>query len=947
MGRADAAQSACPLQVWGLFVISLQPLRGGAGAAAYYLQREAGCDHQHERSGVDYYVNDREELGRWVGQGAAALGLTGPLSRDRGGPVLAELLDGRLGSELLARPVWRMRDPSGGEPVRVDVRRAGYDVTFSAPKSVSVLLALGSDEIAAQVRQAHQAALTDALALLEQLAARAARGHQGKEGRAPRIATTGLIAAAFDHSTSRALDPQLHTHAVLVNLVRGVDGRWSALDSRTLYLQATTASHLYQHRLRAELTARLGVGWEPIERGISEIRGIPLDVRKAFSQRKAQIDAALDTRPAPADPEQPVRRRGVRGRGLRKRRRHAAARVACLATRPAKAHEPENALRRSWRERAAAAGFGPDQLSRLLAQPSPPPAHVDVDRLAAQVLGEHGVTREASTFDQGTVLREICQQLPAGAQVSSRQILHLTRQLIRTGQVIPVVSGDAPAFTTAELLQTEQDALDLARRRSADPQAVVSAAQAATAAARSGLRPDQQAMAFALLTSGRPVDVVTGPAGSGKTAALRIAAAQWSHDHRIAGTAVAALTAQGLQEATGAPAVSLARLLHHPDRHLPSGGVLIVDEAGMIGTRSLHNLLQLAADRDCKLVLVGDPAQLPELQAGGLFKALTEESTALHIGGHHRQRDGWEQQALSDLRAGRIAEALDSYEQHHRLHTGPDASRVQQQLVEDYLQARAQQADPWQVAVLASRRSDVTQLNGAIRQRLRDAGLLGRHVLTVTTDEGEERDYRLGDQVLITRNDHSRQLLNGTTGTVTALGRDDLVVRTRDGQEHRLSLGWLRQGRLDHAYALTLHKAQGRTVHTALLLADAGLGHEAGYVGLSRGTHANHLYLHPDSPLQDLDGCTAHARHEPASRPPRERLLQRHDAHRIALQQLQRASDARERRSASRTSRTGPTGQRPRKANGPGVARPVSTDCFRPHQSARLTCCRSPAARRR
>jgi conjugative relaxase-like TrwC/TraI family protein len=812
-------------------VISVAALTGGRGAAGYYLQRDAGCEHEHPHDGLGYYVSAHEPAGHWLGHGAAALGLTGALG-PAGEAVLRDLLDGRLGGDQLVGPVWR-HDETGS---RVDARRCGFDVTLSAPKSVSVLMGLGSPQIAEQVRAAHHAALTEAVGLLETLAARAARGHQGDGQRAPRIATSGVIGAAFEHHTSRAGDPQLHTHVLLLNLTCGVDGRWSALDSRTLHRQATTASHLYQHLLRAELTRRLGVGWTPVERGIGEIDGIPAGLRRVFSTRRRQIEQHLTehTPAALAKPDGPARPRG--------RAAQLAARAACLLTRPAKQHQPEVSLRACWARTAQQTGFGTADLNSLLARRRAP-EQLDVPGLISRVLGPNGVTRERSSFDQGALVREICTQLPAGADVSAAQVLRLAARLVRHEQVLPVLNGDGPAFTTTELLRTEQHALDLVTRRHRAPATVVPIPAAARAAARSGLRPDQQQLVLALLTSGRGIEVVTGPAGSGKTAALRIATVQWQQiGLPVAGTAVAALTAQGLQDATGASAVSLARLLHHPDQHLPTGGVLLVDEAGMIGTRTLTQLLELTAQCDCKLVLVGDPAQLPELEAGGLFAALAQRPEALHLQGHHRQREAWEREALAALRAGQTVRALDSYDQHGRLHTRTTREDLLQTLAADYVAARSTSNDPWEVLVVAARRGDVRELNNRIRTQLQHSGALGSHSLGVETDDGP-RDYRVGDQVVVTRNDHRRDLLNGTPATITALTSEGLQLRTREGRDVAVERHWLESGQLDHGYATTLHKAQGRTVRTALLLADSSLGAEAGYVGLSRGTHANHMYL--------------------------------------------------------------------------------------------------------
>jgi conjugative relaxase-like TrwC/TraI family protein len=860
-------------------VLSVQPLAGGGGAAGYYLQREAGCEHELEvdpgRDGLGYYVNEHDGPGRWLGGGAATLGLSGPLGAD-GAEVLRGLLDGRFGGEQLARPVLRHADGRTS-----DVRRCGFDLTFSAPKSVSVLWALADTDVAEQVRQAHAAAVQDALGLVEHLAARAARGHQGDGQRAPRIETSGVIAAGFEHQTSRAADPQLHTHVLLINLAQGVDGRWSALDSRTLHRQATTASHLYQHRLRAELTRRLGVGWTEVERGIAEVDGIPLSVRRAFSTRRRQIEQHLEQRgPQPA----------ADGPARRGRAGQLAARVACLATRPAKRHEQPAGQRHRWRATADRLGFTADDVRAVLTRRHDP-GQVDVAALTRDVLGARGVTREQSTFDQGTVVREICAQLPAGADVSADQVRQLAAHLVRSDDVLAVVSPDGPAFTTTEQVRTEQHALQLVAVRADEHTALVPAGQAAAVAARSGLRPDQQRLVFALLSSGRGVDVVTGPAGSGKTAALGQAAHTWlQHGVPVAGTAVAALTAHGLQEATGAPSVSLARLLHRPDQHLPAGGVLLVDEAGMIGTRTLTALLEHAAARQCKVVLVGDPAQLPELEAGGLFAALAQQPTALHLTGHHRQREAWEQQALAALRAGRTDEALDALDRHGRVHADPDRTHLLSRLVADYSQARQGARDPWDIVVLASRRSDVQHLNALIRDRLRADGRLGPDRLTVDTDDGSV-GYAVGDQVLVTRNDHQRGLLNGTTAVVTAADSRGLRLATRDGRNVHVDRTWLSAAQLDHGYAMTLHKAQGRTVHTALLLADTGLTAEAGYVGLSRGTHANQLYLDASPRPRDEQTCQpAPAWTRPAVDPRRARddLLRQRRRHQLAMHQIRR-----------------------------------------------------------
>jgi conjugative relaxase-like TrwC/TraI family protein len=775
-------------RIGGRAVISVATLRGGA-VAGYYVGAQ-GCEHAVVQQltasraldpaglpGMDvgYYVNGRDLPGRWVGGGAHALGLRGGLD-DRDGAVLRELLEGRHDGQPLVGPVWR-RDDAG---VRVDVRRAGFDVTFSAPKSVSTVLALADPQTAGQVMAAHEQAATEALGLLERLAARAARGHQGDGQRAPRITTSGFVGAAFTHTTSRALDPQLHTHVVIANLAQGSDGRWSALDSRTLHREATTASYLYQHLLRAQLTERLGVAWDGLDRGVAEIDGVPLGVRREFSTRRRQIETALVGR---ADAGGAV---GLPGRAWQ-----LATRAACLATRPSKRHAPVPELRASWAARATAAGFSRTDLQELLTRRTPAPPTVELEQLASQVLQADGVTREQSTFGQGALLRELISQLPPGAPVSTRALLDATAVLVRTDQVVPVLTADGRAYTTRELLSTEARTLALATRTDGRLAQLDKAEAAAAVSRASGLRPEQQRVAFAVLSSGRPVEVISGPAGCGKTAGLAVATRTWTAAGiSVAGTAVAALTAQGLQQASGATSVSLARALSHPDRHVPAGGVLLVDEAGMIGTRQLHQLLTTAAGRDCKVVLVGDPEQLPELEAGGMFARLAQAPSALLLDGHHRQQHAWERDALDALRHGDSSTALAAYRHHDRLHSHQDKPAVHTDAVSAYLDARNGQPDPWQIVLLAASRDDVRQLNDQVRHALLERGALSKQALQVDTDDGPV-DFRTGDQVLITRNDHGRGLLNGTTATVTSLTPNGLTLQTTAGQQTQVDRTWL------------------------------------------------------------------------------------------------------------------------------------------------------------
>ena len=251
-----------------------------AGQARYYLEQgEVRVDAiESIGDGVEeYYAGGAEARGTWIGSGGMSLGLAGPVDGDALRRALAGL------------------DPQDGSPLRSSssaVKVAGFDLTFSAPKSVSVLFGIGDRQLRAGVRAAQNRAVLEAVGYLERSAAAVRRGHGGTEV----VPATGLVAAAFRHRTSRAGDPQLHTHVLVANLGRGPDGRWSALDGRRLYAHARAASFIYQAVLRAELTRTLGLEWLPVRNGISELVGVPKPVLRAFSRRRAEIQAAMSAR---------------------------------------------------------------------------------------------------------------------------------------------------------------------------------------------------------------------------------------------------------------------------------------------------------------------------------------------------------------------------------------------------------------------------------------------------------------------------------------------------------------------------------------------------------------------------------------------------------------------------------------------------------------------------
>jgi conjugative relaxase-like TrwC/TraI family protein len=807
-----------------------------AGQAKYYLdQAELRVDVVGSvGDGIeDYYVVGQESRGDWIGSASRELGL------ERGVEAM----------EL--RCVLAGLDPRDGAPLRAASGRArvgGFDLTFSAPKSVSVLFGVGDAHLRAEVRVAHDDAVREAVGYLERSAAAVRRGHGG----AVVEEASGLVAAAFRHRTSRAGDPQLHTHVLVANLGRGLDGRWSALDGRRLYAHARAASFIYQAVLRGELTDRLGVEWLPVRKGIAEVVGVPRPVLHAFSRRRAEIDAALAEH-------------GTSGAR--------AAEAAALATRRAKDSRvrPDD-LVGEWRSRAEALGLGREELERIVGREAAvrPDAMV-WECVFKELAGPLGLTRRSATFSRDDVLQAICDALPTGSRVAARTLEAAGDRFLdspeavavlpeselradggtfrrRDGRIMPV-AVEALRYSTPAHLALEQRLVGrIVASRDAGAGTADEGDVARTLAARPSLSSEQRAVVERLCLDGDRVAIVAGKAGTGKTYALGAAREAWQDaGHPVLGVAVARRAAAELRDGAGIESTSAAALLAALGRdgeRLPERCVLVVDEAGMVPTRQLSELLDQVERVDGKLVLVGDHRQLPELEAGGTFGALVNRGLALELHENLRQVHAWEREALDHLRGGRPEAALDLYAAHGRLHVELTAGASRSRLVEDWSSI----GHPDGAVMIAQRRLDVADLNARARARMRDAGAVTGPELRLSAGA-----FAAGDWVVVKRNDIHAGISNGERGRVVAvdqatgslslecgrrrvrLGRDFLLDRTRDGDPT-----------LMHGYAITGHVAQGVTVDHAFILAGEGISREWAYVALSRGRESNSLYLAAD-----------------------------------------------------------------------------------------------------
>jgi conjugative relaxase-like TrwC/TraI family protein len=788
------------------------------GREAYYT-RELATDHEQYLSGHG------ESPGRWYGAGASSLGLQGEASV-AGFQAMFEGRDPMTG-ELLGRPHGRNAVPA-------------FDVVLRPTKSVSILYGLGDAATGRTVLQAHHAGLAEAVAYLdEHLGAR--RGHGGVQ----HVSGQGLLSVGFDHRTSREGDPLLHTHLVVANRVQGPDGHWTALDGRDLYRHRLAADAIYRATYQRELLRTLGVEWTAADtHGNRELQGMPEELVRSFSKRTSQIDTELD-------------RLAADGRERTPR----LVKWAVQATRKPKEHEIPDTLYGRWRTEAAERGVDADSLVREVTDRTP---NRDQDqtvssevtgRLFDRLAGPEGLTATASTFTRPEVLVG----LGAGLAGAGRSELEELADRFLAERAVSVVADRAleeRRWSTPELLAVEQRLVGAATGRTGEQTGVVAHGAVRDAlAAHPSAGPDQQAMVRDLCRGGQGVAVVVGRAGTGKTFALGMARHAWQLDgYRLLASAPTGIATMSLQGEGFEDVATCDRLLGDLDRgqeRLDARTVLVVDEAGMVGSRKLTRLLEHAQQAQAKVVLVGDDRQLAAIDAGGGFRALRLRLGASELVENRRQQQAWEREALELVRSGLVEEAVAAYQAHDRVIAADSKPAATLALLQDWWTAwqKAERNPTQEVVVLAARRVEVDRHNTACQDLLAARGRLGPERLQV-----EDRELAVGDRVVCGKNAIGELgVANGSRGVVTALDPHARILTVRldghDGREVILPRSYLegrgrgeRNRRVDLAYATTGHRAQGLTRGRALVRLTGTEDVNWLYVQLSRARQDTRLY---------------------------------------------------------------------------------------------------------
>jgi conjugative relaxase-like TrwC/TraI family protein len=802
---------------------SIGATRGG-GYARYLESKTV----EPERG--DYYLTPDGEMaqapGRW---------LADPETLERLGIVAGEPVEG---ADFIA--LMEGRHPGTGRWLRPEGagggRGGGIDATFSAPKSVSTVWALGDPWQREQIEQAHGRAVEQTIRHLREQVPVVRRRYSGQ---VVEEHAKDVIATEYRHTTARGVsgaqapDPQLHSHVVITGAVRE-DDRIVAVASRPIFRSARELGAFYRAALADELV-REGYA---IEQGTGkdgryfEIAGVPRELCEAFSGRSREVARAAERFRARYGraPE----RGELRNLALENRR------VKTLTTR--------SDLQRVWTETGRTHGFGPDEAVQLIgASEHPATERAIEDRVEVKLTEQHAV------FQAGDLRAVVLEQ--AAGELAPDEALAIAQEIVRDRRVLTLEGGRMTTLAVrAQEQAIERRATQLAQPASRDVGDIARRNAAREAAERIGnpLSPEQQ-HALEVLTGPERVAVLVGPAGTGKGVVIDAAARAEQHAGReTLGVAVSGSTAERLGADSPALAErtltldSLVARANTGTIHVGRDTTVILDEAGMVDHKRLDALTKLVERSGAKLIAIGDGKQLPSIGPGGMFDRLTNHAPTAELADIHRTKDPADQRTWQALRAGEPERAMAHYASRGQLHLADTRDQAAEQAVQTWA-SLTEGRDIRDVALIAdAANTEIDRLNARAQHLRAQRGEFGHHEIPLP---GVHYGLREGDLIAFTaqhRPPGQPRVENGARGQVSAIHEQGVTV-TLDGTQRKVQLASEHLDSLRLAYAQHVYRQQGATVERSVVLTGSWqTSKETAYVEATRARHGTDWFIARD-----------------------------------------------------------------------------------------------------
>jgi conjugative relaxase-like TrwC/TraI family protein len=621
---------------------------------------------------TDNYYTQNQGLAnsQWSGQGAAILGLNGQVSTEEYNNAY-EGLDSQ-GNPLRQRQSGKKYNP-------------GRDITLSAPKSVSLLGLVKEDKA---VINAHQQAVKTTLSYIEQNCIYTRTGKGGVN----HLQTDNALFAVFQHDDNRNQDPQLHSHCVVFNQTKGKDGKWRSMDNRELYQQKMTIGMVYHHELGRRIQT-LGYELDWRSDGTFDVRGYSPEQLKEFSTRKQEIERAV----------------GNRANAVTKAQ-------ACTKTRRGKLHqaaEEREALKQRWQQRAKSAGINHPEVSYQYQQITDSKDKSKLLIEVTEIVTEYQVAAPKHIF-----LKEALRQSQGNYSLEN-----LETEINQSKSLIKTQDG---RLTTQVAIAREKRILDLAISGKDQYPPLAKTEIANHQAQKLGLN-KAQAIALNHFVNNRDgVMLCQGDAGVGKTYTVKALKATVPPNIPIRGLAPSAAAASELSQGADINCQTLDAYLHLPIKSLPKNELIVVDEAGMISSSQMKNLLEKSQETNSRILLIGDTKQLAAVQAGSPFKLLQEQAQlkTVNINQNIRQQNFQLKEVVNLLSAGEIKQGYQKLNEQGSIKQIPIDSLRLKAVVNDYL-ARDTKTQT-QTLILAGTNEEKDAITKQVRQRLIDQGKLSR-----------------------------------------------------------------------------------------------------------------------------------------------------------------------------------------------------------------------------
>ena len=776
----------------------------------------------------DYYLNDDAPRGEWTGKGAICLGL----------------LNKTIGDEY--HHVMKGLSPNGKEPLCAQVgdnHSSGWDLTFSAPKSVSVVWAMSDDTLRKKISDAQLVAVKQAISMLEHNAAFTRRG----EGGNTREKVLGLVVAPFEHETSRSLDCALHTHALVANIAPRKDGTFGTIISRDLYFWQKAAGATYRAELAYQMK-NLGFVVEPDNESF-RLACIPEEISQHFSKRTEAIKERLKGTTVSTSASKV-------GNSIK------------VTSREAKQKFDRSKLIQKWQGELNSFGLTNVYLEENRSpskQINPLP---EIDDMFALLTDKVAVFRKQDAFQ---LIAKKLQWLSLSATkiAGLADIFFADDEIVKLG----VDEKNNAIFTTQKMITTEKELLKYASLLSSksvcrlNKESVNTAIKALEINCEYQLSIEQKIALFSICTEG-DFSILQGSAGAGKSSAMAaLNSAYIENGYSVIGAAIAKKAADNLTEESNIPSFTVAKLITDAKNgidHFCSANVLVIDEAGQLGTKQLHELLKLASENSVKVVLVGEDKQLDAIEHGGCLRFLSQKFGCSRIEKIQRQRKEWARTAVMQLRDGRATQAMKVFKQKGLLHFEESSDETKDLLIDTWNKYRTDNPNKASI-LLAQRWKDVNQLSDRMRTVLQSEGKVSKEEVEldcIVSKHHCKYKFAEGDRVKFCKNDYRLGVSNGTMGVIKKLSISDLDVKfqilTDDGRTVNISKNNYQSenGRLPLAlgYALTVYASQGTTIDgNVYVYWTSGMDRANSYVAGSRHKENCHWFFNN----KEIDMITA------------------------------------------------------------------------------------------